>query len=91
MLPRTCGSNSPAKHQPHILRIFSQQKPASVALDGQERIEGSDWAFHPETSKLIIKTRQYEAGTYVIKMPHRSPPHDQSQPRTRPGPPTGMF
>jgi len=54
------------KHEPHILRIHSEQKPASIRLDGRALAEGDAWRFDAGDQRLIIKTREYGQGTYVI-------------------------
>ena len=53
-------------HQPHILRIFSKAKPSGIALDGKELPHGAAWRFDEEHSRVIIKTREYADGAYVI-------------------------
>ncbi|NOS72803.1 MAG: glycoside hydrolase family 31 protein [Verrucomicrobia bacterium] len=57
------------KHAPHILRILSKTKPVSITLDGQNLPEGDAWKFEPGTRKIIIKTRDYAHGTYLITRP----------------------
>jgi len=55
------------KHEPHILRILAQSKPAHVTLDGAELPEGDAWQFDPARHRLIIKTREYAQGRYEIR------------------------
>jgi alpha-D-xyloside xylohydrolase len=55
------------QHAPHILRIAADEKPAAIGLDGQNLPEGDAWTFEAETRRIIIKTRDYDQGTYVIK------------------------
>lgn len=54
------------KHQPHILRIHSAQKPSAITLDGKNLIEAVAWRFDASAQRLLIKTRDYAHGTYVI-------------------------
>jgi alpha-glucosidase (family GH31 glycosyl hydrolase) len=56
------------KHEPHILRIYSQSKPHSVALDGTALPEGEAWQFDAAQHKLIIKTRDYAQGKYEVRL-----------------------
>ena len=55
------------KHVPHILRIVSGKKPAGISLDGQNLPEGNAWRFEANSRRIIIKTRDYAQGTYLIK------------------------
>ena len=54
------------KHEPHILRILAKEKPAGITLDGQNLPEGDAWKFDAEARRIIIKTREYATGDYVI-------------------------
>ena len=54
------------KKSPHILRIFATSKPATVTLDGKELVEGNAWSFDAGHQRLIIKSREYAEGKYVI-------------------------
>ncbi len=54
------------KHAPHILRIFSKDKPNTITLDGQSIPEGDAWKFDAPDRKVIIKTHDYTQGKYVI-------------------------
>ena len=55
------------KHAPHILRIVSNKKPAVISLDGENLPEGDAWRFEADSRRIIIKTRNYAQGTYLIK------------------------
>ena len=55
------------KQIPHILNIFSQDKPSNITLDGKLRLEGVDYEYNPETKKLKIKTSTYSKGQYLIQ------------------------
>ena len=55
------------KHAPHILRIFADEKPAGISLDGQNLPEGDAWRFEADARRIIIKTRDYAQGVYLIK------------------------
>jgi alpha-D-xyloside xylohydrolase len=55
------------KHAPHILRILAKEKPANITLDGNALPEGRAWKFDLAAQRLIIKTRNYTNGTYLIK------------------------
>jgi alpha-glucosidase (family GH31 glycosyl hydrolase) len=57
------------RHEPHILRIHSQSKPARVMLDGADLAEGGSWQFDVAHQRLIIKTRDYAQGKYEIQLP----------------------
>jgi alpha-glucosidase (family GH31 glycosyl hydrolase) len=54
------------KHEPHILRVFSKEKPVTITLDGESLAEGDAWAFDANGEKLVIKTRNYSNGRYEI-------------------------
>ena len=58
------------KHEPHILRIFTHQKPSAVTLDGKQLPEASAadgaWTYDAPHDRLIIKTRGYAGGNYLI-------------------------
>ena len=54
------------KHQPHILRVHAEEKPSKITLDGQELPEGQVWTFDAQAQRIIIKTRSYAQGRYVI-------------------------
>jgi alpha-D-xyloside xylohydrolase len=56
------------KHEPHILRIYSQSKPGHVMLDGAELPEGDAWQFDAARHRLIIKTRDYAQGKYEVRL-----------------------
>jgi hypothetical protein len=55
------------KKEPHILRIFCEQKPIRVVLDGNELPEGDAWAYEARNKKLIIRTWNYQAGGYRVE------------------------
>jgi len=55
------------KHAPHILRILANEKPASISLDDKNLPEGHAWRFEADSRRIIIKTRDYAQGTYLIK------------------------
>ena len=57
------------QHQPHILRVHMQTRPAHVMLDGAELPEGGSWQFDAAHHRLIIKTRDYAQGRYEIRSP----------------------
>ena len=52
---------------PHILRIYSDNKPVSVDRDGELRTKGIDWQYNAESHRLIIKTDWPSIGTYKVK------------------------
>lgn len=52
--------------KPHILRIFSERTPASVSLDGEVLEADSQWQYHPENKRLIVRTEEYRKGDYRI-------------------------
>lgn len=55
------------KHAPHLLRILAKEKPAGITLDGDPLPEGAAWKFDPESRRLIIRTRNYARGAYLVK------------------------
>jgi alpha-glucosidase (family GH31 glycosyl hydrolase) len=55
------------KHEPHILRILVDKKPTDISLDGHILPEGEGWRFDTDTRRIIIKTRDYAEGAYLIK------------------------
>jgi alpha-D-xyloside xylohydrolase len=55
------------KHTPHILRVAAKTKPARISLDGQDLPEGNAWEFEAEARRIIITTRDYAHGTYLIQ------------------------
>ncbi len=54
------------KQSPHLLRILSREKPASVRRNGQTLPEGEAWSHDPARRRLIIKTADDIGGEYVI-------------------------
>lgn len=52
--------------RPHILRIHLPQCPASVILDGREIKDHI--SYDPQKQKLVIHTRHYSKGRYVINL-----------------------
>ena len=54
------------KRAPHLLRIHLAHKPSGITLDGVNLTEGVAWHFDPTHQRLIIKTRDYGQGRYVI-------------------------
>ncbi len=55
------------KHEPHILRILAGNKPAGITRDSAELPEGEAWKFDAHARRIIIKTRDYAHGSYVIR------------------------
>lgn len=54
------------RKQPHLLRILAREKPTAITLDGQLLSEGEAWKFDAATERLIIRTRDYAEGRYLI-------------------------
>jgi alpha-glucosidase (family GH31 glycosyl hydrolase) len=54
------------KREPHILRIATGKKPSMIRLDGTDLPEGIAWNWDEQRRLLIIKTRNYAEGNYVI-------------------------
>jgi hypothetical protein len=54
------------KKQPHILRILAAHKPSGITLDGEVLPEGAAWRFDEKDQRLVITTRAYNQGLYVI-------------------------
>lgn len=52
----------------HILNIAMDSAPASIKLDGESLIQGTDYNYDTTTKKLRIKTQTYDKGTYVTKL-----------------------
>ena len=57
------------KHTPHILRILAKQKPTDITLDGNVLPEGPTWKFDTREQRLILKTKNYTNGSYLITWP----------------------
>jgi alpha-D-xyloside xylohydrolase len=55
------------KHTPHILRIAASTRPTRITLDGQDLPEGNAWEFEAEARRIIVTTRDYAHGTYLIQ------------------------
>jgi alpha-D-xyloside xylohydrolase len=60
------GIRFSGQRSPHILRIFATEKPVSILLDGRTLPEGDAWKFDATQQRIIVKTRDYAQGTYVI-------------------------
>jgi alpha-D-xyloside xylohydrolase len=54
------------KQTPHILRIAALKKPSTISLDGKDLSEDDAWKYDAETGHIIIKTSDYDPGTYLI-------------------------
>ena len=54
------------KHEPHLLRISTKDKPSRVTLDATDLTEGAAWKFDANDQRLIIRTREYAEGKYSI-------------------------
>ena len=54
------------RREPHLLRVIAAQRPRSVVCDGRGLAEGSDWEFDAAHGVLVVRTREYAAGTYEI-------------------------
>ncbi len=67
------------RHEPHILRIKAKDKPSAIVLDGQALPEGDAWKFDASAGRIIVTTRQYNAGHYEIVW-SRSTSRDPSSP-----------
>jgi alpha-glucosidase (family GH31 glycosyl hydrolase) len=52
--------------KPHILRIFLEQEPLRISLDGHELSGNVKWSYNRENKNLILKTDEYQKGTYRI-------------------------
>lgn len=64
------------KHEPHLLRILAETKPAAVTLDQKSlpesaqasgALEPGAWRFDPAQRRLIIKTPEYVNGNYLVR------------------------
>ncbi|GMU93545.1 MAG: hypothetical protein AMXMBFR4_26030 [Candidatus Hydrogenedentota bacterium] len=55
-------------HRPHILRIHALRKPKSVKLDQTELAEGTDWSYDYDRAKLIVRTKEYKQGNYIVEL-----------------------
>ena len=51
---------------PHILRVHSDRKPASIELDGAPLTEGAQWAYDEAKQKVVVTTDNNTATKYVI-------------------------
>lgn len=54
------------KQEPHILRIRTDKKPATVTRDAEPLVEGAEWTFDPAAGRVVIPTRSYTGGAYEI-------------------------
>ena len=54
------------QHEPHILRILAEQRPVGITLDGRVLPPGAAWTFDPDHRRIVVKTREYGEGRYVI-------------------------
>lgn len=52
--------------KPHILRILTEKKPASVKQGDQLLTEGTDWTYHAEKNRLIVRSDQTSVRTYTV-------------------------
>ena len=50
----------------HILNIYTERKPSRIELDGKLLDKDVNWNYYTLKHKLIIKTNDYEKGTYKI-------------------------
>ena len=57
------------KHEPHLLRVCLKDKPSRITLDGRDSAEGDGWRYDSADHRLIIRTRSYTEGAYVIFEP----------------------
>jgi len=57
------------RHQPHILLVHSPRRPTTVKLDGVVLAEGEAWRFDASSQRIIIKTREYQEGVYLVSWP----------------------
>ncbi|MCC6491125.1 MAG: hypothetical protein IT364_26795, partial [Candidatus Hydrogenedentes bacterium] len=46
--------------------------PSSVSLDNQSLAEGDAWSYDVERHFVIIRTRQYTDGKYLVEFPSSS-------------------
>lgn len=53
-------------HKPHILRVHMIFPPLKVQLDMKALEEGLDWTYDRDRAKLIIRTKDYAEGKYVV-------------------------
>lgn len=51
----------------HILRIKMDAKPKSVTIDGVGLIEDTHWNYDVDATMLVVRTRSYVDGHYVIE------------------------
>lgn len=52
---------------PHILTIHSKKAPYKIILDEKELFKVENWKFDTVKQKLIIKTKKYNKGNYMIQ------------------------
>ena len=57
------------KHESHILRVCLKNKPSRITLDGGDLAEGDGWRYDARDQRLIIRTRTYTEGAYMIFTP----------------------
>lgn len=51
---------------PHILRVQLNEKPREVILDNEILMEPENYLYNEKEDKLIIKTKEYKIGKYLI-------------------------
>ncbi len=52
--------------KPHLLRVYSEKKPASVQCSGLAMTEGTDWEYKAEQKRLIIRNKAVGTGKYAV-------------------------
>jgi alpha-glucosidase (family GH31 glycosyl hydrolase) len=53
--------------QPHILRIFSEMKPAAIICDGLPLAENKEWEYSAEKTRLVVRSDKTDAAVYTIR------------------------
>jgi len=53
--------------RPHLLRVFSENRPAFVFRDKTKLAEGSDWEYNAVYRRLVIKTATALNGSYRVQ------------------------
>lgn len=53
--------------KPHLLRVYREKEPKSVARDGNELRKGIDWRFDAASHRLWVRQERPANGNYVIR------------------------
>lgn len=52
--------------KPHILRVFSENKPAHIECNGQPLVEEKDWRYDASGKRLVIRSEATDTRVYTV-------------------------